>query len=75
MMLSLKFQEERAEARAEGHAEGRAEEMDRTLLLLQKMVREGRINELQGFLANRESWKKAFEEFGVDYGEDQSAKA
>ena len=67
MMLSLKFQEARAE--------GRVEEMDRTLFLLQKMVREGRINELQDFSANRETWKKAFEEFGVDYGEDQSAKA
>ena len=66
MMISMKFQEERAE--------GRAEEMDRTMLLLQKMVREGRSNELQGFLATRETWEKAFEEFGIDYGEDRSAK-
>lgn len=75
MMISMKFQEERAEGRAEGREEGREEEMDRTMLLLQKMVREGRSNELQDFLANRETWEKAFEEFGVDYGEDRLVKA
>lgn len=69
MMLSMIFQEKleegRVEGRVEGREEGREDEKERTLLLIRKLINSGRFNEIQDISSDKETWNKAFDEFGL----------